>query len=966
MEQVSSIIQTNVVPKYKDPRCPTISITIGGTKIEKALLDLGASINLLPYSIYEQLGLGEMRPTSVTLQLADRSIRVPRGMVEDVLVQVDNFIYPVDFVVLDTCPLPTSQMSTSTPVILRRPFLATADAVIHCRNGLLNLTFGNMKMEVNVFNIGSQMGDDECIHDVNLIDSLVQEHVDTILYKDPLEVCLTAEEATFLDLPKVEYLYSLFDIEDVCGTDKDLPDTLKYAFLGPDETFPAVISSLLDEHQESQLLKVLKRRTKAIGWPIADIQGIDPSLCTQHIYLEDDVKPSRQPQCRLNPIMKEVVKAEVLKLLDVGIIYPITDSKWVSPIQVVPKKSGVTMVANADNELVPTRVTTCWRVCIDYRKLNSCTRKDHFPLPFIDQIQERVAGHAFYCFLDGYSGYNQIAVSLDFKKILLSLASMGRTFSRCMLGIFSDMVERIVEVFMDDFSVFGDSFEYCLLNLEKVLERCEEKNLVLNWEKCHFMVTQGIVLGHIVSKKGIKVDKAKINLIANLPMPKGVKDIRVCEEAFLKLKSSLTSPPIVQTPDWELPFELMCNANDYAVGAVLCPRKDKHPYVISYQDAKARLIRWILLLQEFNLTIKDKKGVENVVADHLSGLEFEDQIANLPIVDTFPDEQLFAVSSSPWCVPEEDQQGILQFCHSKECGGHFSHTKTIGKKLGAMTRRNMMPLTNILIVEVFDCWGIDFMGPFPVSYGFLYILFTVDYVSKWVEAIPTKTSNHKVVLEFLKENILSRCPSHAYHPQTNGQAELANREVKRILEKTVNPNHKDWSLRLTDALWAYRTTYQTVLGALPYRLVYGKACHLPVELEYKAYWAIKALNYRFPAAGAHRNLQLNELEEIRRDAYDNTNIYKSKVKDFHDKNIQRKIFDFSQKVLLPSKLWSRWVGLYIVQTIFPHGAIEVVNPTNGNVFKVNGQRLKPFLENFAHDEITEDLVAPVYVDDPLL
>ena len=196
-----------------------------------------------------------------------------------------------------------------------------------------------------------------------------------------------------------------------------------------------------------------------------------------------------------------------------------------------------------------------------------------------------------------------------------------------------------------------------------------------------------------------------------------------------------------------------------------------------------------------------------------------------------------------------------------------------------------MPLTPILITEIFDYWGIDFIGPFPPSCGYLYILLSVDYVLKWVEAIPTRTNDHKVVLKFIKEHIFSRfrvpCAiisdggihfcnrsfenllkkygvthkvSTAYHPQTNGQAELANREIKHILEKNVAPNNKDWSLRLIDALWAYRIAFKTILGMSPYRLVYGKACHLPVEMEHRAYWAIKTFTFNLDQAGKQRLL----------------------------------------------------------------------------------------------------------------
>jgi len=194
---------------------------------------------------------------------------------------------------------------------------------------------------------------------------------------------------------------------------KPLPFNLKYSFLGENETFPVIISSNLSAHQEGKLLQTLKMHKNALGWTIADIKGISPLICIHRIYLEENAKSSREMQRRLNPNMKEVVTNEVIKLLDKGIIYPISDRKWVSPTQVVPKKSGVTVITNEKNELIPTRTISGWRMCIDYGKLNSMTRKDHFPLSFIDQILERVAGHEFYCFLDGYSGYNQIEIAFE-------------------------------------------------------------------------------------------------------------------------------------------------------------------------------------------------------------------------------------------------------------------------------------------------------------------------------------------------------------------------------------------------------------------------------------------------------------------------------------------------------------------------------------------------------------------------
>nr|GEY04923.1 reverse transcriptase domain-containing protein [Tanacetum cinerariifolium] len=312
---------------------------------------------------------------------------------------------------------------------------------------------------------------------------------------------------------------------------KELPSHLEYAFFENSNKLRGIIAKNLKVDEKEALINVFKSHKQAIAWKISDIKGIDPRFCTHKILMEDDYKPAVQSQ----------------------------KGPWVSPIYCVPKKGGMTVVTNENNELIPMRLVTGWRVCIDYRKLNDATRKDHFPLPFMDQILERMAGNEFYCFLDGFSGYFQIPVdpqdqekttftypyrTFAYRRMPFGLCNAPGTFQRCMMSIFHDMIKKMMEVFMDDFSVFGDSFSSCVTNLDKMLNRCEETNLVLNWEKCHFMCKEGIVLGHKISKSGIEVNRAKVDVITKFPHPTTVKGVRsfLCHEAFEILKACHEGP----------------------------------------------------------------------------------------------------------------------------------------------------------------------------------------------------------------------------------------------------------------------------------------------------------------------------------------------------------------------------------------------------------------------------------------
>ncbi|KAG7599394.1 Ribonuclease H-like superfamily [Arabidopsis suecica] len=1040
--ECSAIIQKKIIPKkLGDPGSFTLPCSLGPLFFSKCLCDLGASVSLMPLSVARRLGFNKYKSCHIQLILADRSVRVPHGMLEDLPIRIGRVEITTDFVVLEMDEEPKD------PLILGRPFLATAGALIDVRRGKIDLNLGeDFKMTFDITKTMKKPTIDGQVFWIEEMDRLADELLEELSEEDHLQSAITKDgEEGYLHLETLGYMKLLDshkeeegseffeklvvpvaevsaveeDVseparptystrrrvglpspipEEIKGADstcklddtsstpsptsddwselktpkvdlKPLPQGLRYAFLGTNSTYPVIINANLNDDEVHLLLNELRKYRRAIGYSLSDIKGISPSLCMHRIHLENESYSSIEPQRRRMPF---------------------------------------------------------------------------------------------------------------------GLCNAPSTFQRCMTSIFSDLIEETVEVFMDDFSVYGSSFSSCLLNLCRVLTRCEETNLVLNWEKCHFTVKEGIVLGHKISEKGIEVDKAKIDVMVQLQPPKTVKDIRSflghagfyrrfikdfskiarpltrllsketefvfneeCMKAFHQIKQALVSAPIVQAPNRDHPFEIMCDASDYAVGAVLGQKIDKKLHVIYYasrtlddaqgryatiekellavvfafekfrsyvvgskvivytdhaalrhiyakKDTKPRLLRWILLLQKFDMEIVDKKGIENGVADHLSRMRIEDEI---PIDDSMPEEQLLAIKcydlgytknefeealaveeeKFPWyadfvnylicgeipksldayqkkkffrdinhyywdepylykkgadglfrrCIAEEEVQGVLEHYHGSAYGGHFATFKTVQKvlqaglwwpsmfkdahgfiakcdpcqRMGNIIRRNEIPQNPILEVEVFDVWGIDFMGPFnPSSHGNKYILVAVDYVSKWVEAIASPTNDHKVVLKLFKSIIFPRfgVPKAVI---SDGGSHFINKIFESLLKKH-GVKHK----------------------------------------------AIKLLNLDIKEAQEKRSVDLHELEEIRLEAYESSKVYKERTKAFHDKKISPKDFKAGDQVLLfnsrlklfPGKLKSRWSGPFTIKEVLPFGAVSLF-AKDGSEFKVNGQRLKKYL-----------------------
>ncbi|GJX84664.1 reverse transcriptase domain-containing protein [Tanacetum coccineum] len=674
---------------------------------------------------------------------------------------------------------------------------------------------------------------------------------------------------------------------------KELPPHLEYAFLEGDNKLPVIIAKDLKDEEKAALLKVLKSHKRAIAWKLSDIKGVSPEFCTHKILMEEDYEPSVQSQRRVNPKIHDVIKKEVEKLLDAGLIYPISDSPWVSPVHCVPKKGGMTVITNEENELIPTRLVTGWRVCIDYRKLNEATRKDHFPLPFMDQMLERLAGNEYYCFLDGFSGYFQIPIdpkdqekttftcpygTFAYRRMPFGLCNAPGTFQRCMMAIFHDMIEKTMEVFMDDFSVFGDSFSTCLTHLEKMLKRCEDTNLSLNWEKSHFMVKEGIVLGHKISKSGLEVDRAKVEVIAKLPHPTSVKGVRsfLGHAGFYRRfiqDFSKIARPMTHLLEKETPF--VFSEELHAVD-LIAPKNLTLKFVtIKEAENLARHLSDLKLRHQAKLR-EQTKTMKHFLLETLGSIALQDQstpwfadFANYHagkfVIKGMTSQQknnfsffqgcqalfrddpfLFKICADQVirrCVSGQEALDILKACHSGPTGGHYGANYTARKifdsgfywptiykdahdfvtrcdicqRQGKITQRDEMPQNSIQVCEIFDIWGIDFMGPFPSSRREqVSILVALTICQKWVNS--KKRSPTYVAPSFMLKYGVTHRLSTAYHPQTSGQVEVSNRGLKRILERTVGENRASWSDKLDDALWAFRTAYKTPIGVYSYKL----------------------------------------------------------------------------------------------------------------------------------------------------
>nr|GEV18663.1 reverse transcriptase domain-containing protein [Tanacetum cinerariifolium] len=842
-----------------------------------------------------------------------------------------KFLIPCDFHRMDEC-LALADLDASINLMPLRSFLKTERALIDVFEDELTLRVGKEAITFNLDQTSrySSNYNDNLINRIDVIEMACEEYSQEVLKffdviasgnttpcYDPIvsttSLTLTPFRNSDFLLEEVDTFLALEDDPTSPEVDQSYLDSegdilLLEAFLNDDPSLPPLNQGnyLPEVRNEQKICEAKSDKSSIDEPPEFELKDLPPHL--EYAFLEgDDKLPviitkdlSVEEKTTLIIVLKSHKASHSLETLRY-------QGPWVSLVHRVPKKGGFTVVENEENELISTRLVTGWRVCIDYRKLNEATHKDHFPLPFMDQMLERLAGNRYYCFLDGFSGYFQIPIDpkdpekttftcpygmFAYRRMPFRLCNAPCTFQRCMMAIFHDMIKKTMEVFMDDFSVFRNSFQSCLSHLEKMLKRCEDINLCLNWEKSHFMDKQVIVLGHKISKEGIEVDKAKVDVITKLPHPTTVKGIqsilghagfyrrvikdfskiarpmtrllkkdtpfifsKECVEAFQTLKRKLIEAPILIAPNWDMPFELMCDASDFAIGAVLGQLQDKHFRPIHYASKT-------MTEAESNYTTTEKEMLAMVYAFE----KFQSYLImnkSIMYTDHSALKYLFARKDSKarflrWVL-------LLQEFTFKSSEGVYMASKPV-----IFSRLAIMDPPGDTMAQITQ-----------PRRGNKYILVAVDYLSKWVKAKALPTNDARVVYKYLKNlfvrfgtprAIINDRGTHfcndqfakvmlkfgvthhlatPYHPQTSGQVEVSNRGLKRILERTVGEYRASWLDKLDDALWTFRTTYKTPIRCTPYKIVYGNACHLPIELGHKAYWALKHANFDLQTAGDH-------------------------------------------------------------------------------------------------------------------
>nr|GEV72016.1 hypothetical protein [Tanacetum cinerariifolium] len=782
----------------------------------------------------EKLSLPDLTPTCMTLELADHSISCPVEVAEDVYVKVGLFHFSADFVVVDFDANP------QVPLILGRSFLKTRRALIDVFEGELTLHVGKEAISFNLDQTSrySANYNEMKAKRINVIDMACEEISDFLL----------------------EEVDDFLAIED-------------------DPTSPEV-----DQSDKSSIDEP----------PEVELKDLPPHL--EYTFLEEDFKPAVQHQRRVNPKIHDVIKQEVLKLLDAGLIYPISDSPWVIPIHCVPKKGGFTVVENEDNELISTRLVTGWHVCIDYRKLNDATRKDHFPLPFMDQILERLAGNQYYCFLDGFYGYFQILIhpkdhekttftcpygTFAYRRMPFGLCNAPGTFQRSVMAIFHDMIEKTMEVFMDDFLVFGNSFQSCLSHLERMLKRCEDTNLCLNWEKSHFMVKEG--LGQRQEKHFRPIHYASKTMTeAESNYTATEKEMLAVVYAFEKFRSYL----------------IMNKSIVYTDHSTL-------KYLFAMKYSKARLLRWVLLLQEFTFKVIYTKGVENLAADHLSRLEnpHQNKLNSKEINESFPLETLNLVSthgnsSTPWFADFTNYHA-----------GNF-----VVKGMSSQQKSKLFK------DEKHYFWDDPFL--FKIC----------------VDQVIRRCVSGQEAIEILKACHYG--PTWGHH----------------------GPNYT--SKKVFDSGFYWPTIYHDAHDLVKNYDVcqrQGKISQRD-EMPQNSIQALKHANFDMKIAGDHRKVQLNELNELRDQSYENSLIYTEKTKRLHDSKIKDRVFNIGDRYLLfnsrlkifSGKLKSHWSGPFTISHVYPYGIVELSQPDGPN-FKVNGHSLKHYFGEDVPKLVVPDL-----------